>query len=489
MSTEVEGQKRYSVEVAIARKLNSANENVRKKALYDMTKLIKKSELTEIQFMKLWKGLFLMVYITDKPIVQEEVNTQIAKATLACQGYEQSYLYLKAFFETMEKHWDYIDQYRLDKFYSLIRKMLHYSFVVLSKFADEDVEERDMAVTELVSVLKTSALHPSKVRTNGIVLHVADIFLEELYKVTQGNVSRSLSKLLLPFLNFLAKSDDTVSHKRIKERVFFRLVSTYSPFQRKDAYALPKEGISYDDDELANQELFPTDYLVLSKLFFKCAASKTTLEENRSSLYSLSKTYKKANEQVKELESFLPFLPAADELKQGEGEEEEEEVEGEEEEEVEGEEEQEEDGDEDEEDDVDQDDDQEFDHIDEDEEDEDDDEIFEDDDEDIDDEEFDDEEFDDQEESDEEDGFIPIQQKQTKNTLNNNKKQQVQVKQPVKQVQQPIKQTKQPVKQQPTKQQPQQKQQTKVSKTPTPTKAISKPTTTKAKVSAVKKRN
>lgn len=304
-------QKLRSIDVELAQKLNTGSSQTKSSALYKLRSVVKNEKLTEIQLLKIWKGLFLSLYNTDKPIVQEEFSRDISKLTTYFKDYKDSLMFIKCFFIILQKHWDYIDKYRVDKFYSLVRKMLNSSFQILKKRNAQheegsEEEEARLALNEqiysgLVKIFKSTVLNTSSdstTNTNGVLLHFADIYLEELFKVTQGHMEPiNLTKILLPFVNFLTKSEDDVSCKRIKERVFDRLLTTYSPFDKKDAYYLPKVGVSS-----STPEIFPTDYEMFSKLFFKCASSKDTLEQNRKTLYGLKNQFKRAQAALEELE-------------------------------------------------------------------------------------------------------------------------------------------------------------------------------------------
>ncbi|KAM9982890.1 hypothetical protein ACTFIZ_007424 [Dictyostelium cf. discoideum] len=304
-------QKLRSIDVELAQKLNTGSTQTKSSALFKLRSVVKNEKLTEIQLLKIWKGLFLSLYNTDKPIVQEEFSKDISKLTTYFKDYKDSLMFIKCFFIILQKHWDYIDKYRVDKFYSLVRKMLNSSFQILKKknAQHEEGSEEEQArlllneqiYSGLVKIFKSTVLNTSSdstTNTNGILLHFADIYLEELFKVTQGHMEPiNLTKILLPFVNFLTKSEDDVSCKRIKERVFDRLLTTYSPFDKKDAYYLPKVGVSS-----STPDIFPTDYEMMSKLFFKCASSKDTLEQNRKTLYGLKNQFKRAQAALEELE-------------------------------------------------------------------------------------------------------------------------------------------------------------------------------------------
>lgn len=66
--------------------------------------------------MKLWKGLFFCMWMSDKPFVQQELANSIANLIQCFARRSQSLIFVDTFFKTMAHEWFAIDRYRLDKF-------------------------------------------------------------------------------------------------------------------------------------------------------------------------------------------------------------------------------------------------------------------------------------------------------------------------------------------------------------------------------------
>eukprot|EP01132_Coremiostelium_polycephalum_P002480 gene2480-3068_t len=298
-------QPQKEISNTIASKLADGDALVREKGLNLLSKTMKKTAFTELQYLKLWKGLFYNLWAADKLVVQDQVSTDMSNLMLipltSRNKVDECVLFLKAGFTIVHKQWESIDSYRLDKFYLLVRKLVRNSFQVLYQVYQSDKDQVESVLSSVISVYKKTLLNPgNSLESNGLVLHLADIFLEELHKICKGYIDQiHLTKLLLPFISFLAHSDDEVSKKRIVQRVFERLATTYSPLGIKDDYYVPTSSTFFGAEE--EPEIFPTDYNMISKLFFKFAFSKITLDENRKILYSLSKKYKKCHMAVMEL--------------------------------------------------------------------------------------------------------------------------------------------------------------------------------------------
>eukprot|EP01133_Synstelium_polycarpum_P013667 gene13667-16095_t len=321
-------KKKVSISL-VANNLVAEDVTIRVAAVKQLKRLFNDSgaRLNDLDHLKLWRALYLNVWASDKPKAQDELNTKIGDLILSFRKPSDSLKFVRAFFVTILQKWDSIDHHRLDKYYALVRKMFHFSFKLLQKCAGTEGEEgEDTVIASFVEVLKTTCLSPAQKPTmNGIILHIADLYLVELYRVTDGEL-QTLSRLLLPFINFVAKSEDDVAIRRIRERVFTRLLTTFSPFGKRDEWMIDDES-AIDDEGYPIPQIFPTDYKVLSKLLFKCGSSKSALDQNRKALYSISGEFDQAQKLLESLEEDVDNIIEDNDV---EGDEEEEEEEGEE---------------------------------------------------------------------------------------------------------------------------------------------------------------
>jgi len=72
--------------------------------------------------MRLWKGLYYCFWMSDKPLVQEELAEVIGSMT-NCFGsnHSSAFLFISSFMQTMGREWVGIDRWRMDKFMMLVR--------------------------------------------------------------------------------------------------------------------------------------------------------------------------------------------------------------------------------------------------------------------------------------------------------------------------------------------------------------------------------
>lgn len=102
----------------------------------------------------------------------------------------------------------------------MVRRVLRQTFEVLK----ENEWRIDLIIT-FREILSSTALKVDKSSALGLVYHLDDIFLEELAKVSRGKISSDVVlELLQPFIQQLARSDDTRQSNHVVQHVFRHLM-------------------------------------------------------------------------------------------------------------------------------------------------------------------------------------------------------------------------------------------------------------------------
>ena len=128
--------------------------------------------------------------------------------------------WFKACLYILNKHWDKVDNFRIDKFLALLRHM----FSQCMTFLKENDYSQDLV--EWFQALLNKVFNDS-ISAQGISLHIADIFVPELGKIDQDGISlEQIAKLIQPFLTALAKSGQAILRERIVERIFEPLLES-----------------------------------------------------------------------------------------------------------------------------------------------------------------------------------------------------------------------------------------------------------------------
>ncbi|OII72022.1 nucleolar protein NOP52 [Cryptosporidium ubiquitum] len=119
----------------LSKTLTSVSPASRKKGLDIITRYISKhnNSMTRLQMLKIWKGLYYSMWLSDKVLIQREIAVNISQLQRMFEVKECFFLFIEEFYLMMRFRWDGMDHYRMDKFTFLQRTMLAESLDILSK--------------------------------------------------------------------------------------------------------------------------------------------------------------------------------------------------------------------------------------------------------------------------------------------------------------------------------------------------------------------
>lgn len=120
----------------------------------------------------------------------------------------------------LNKHWDKVDNFRIDKFLALLRHMFAQAIIFLKSTGYK---------AEYVSWLTglMSKLFNDNLSAQGISLQICDVFVPELGKIDKDEITlEQIADLIKPFMHALAKTPYVVLKERITERIFDPLLES-----------------------------------------------------------------------------------------------------------------------------------------------------------------------------------------------------------------------------------------------------------------------
>ncbi|KAK9097414.1 hypothetical protein Sjap_022911 [Stephania japonica] len=204
---------------SIARNLGSTSKATRDRALRLLQSWLPSQTLIpQSDLAKIWKGLFYCVWHADKQPLQLSLTNAIASLLPALPP-PLCLHYFHAFLLAMRREWSGIDFLRLDKFYLLIRRFLHFMFVVLKR-KSWDLE----LLGEFMCVLEERLLlSEDRFAAQGVGYHVCGVFLEELKGFLPIGLD-ALEVLMKPFLSAMRRSADKVLVGKIRSYLFDCLI-------------------------------------------------------------------------------------------------------------------------------------------------------------------------------------------------------------------------------------------------------------------------
>lgn len=163
---------------------------MRTKTLHTVRNYLRtRHEMSELDMLKVAKGLFYCFWMSDKPAIQQELAWTMAR-TLHVIPPKFAPLFIRCFFRTMVREWGGLDRFRMDKFFSLVRRTTGEMFAYLRNNNWDYALTREMmaAVSDEVSARATDS-------GRGVALHVASLWISAL---RHGIASRRSTYALPP---------------------------------------------------------------------------------------------------------------------------------------------------------------------------------------------------------------------------------------------------------------------------------------------------
>ncbi|KAH8921737.1 Nop52-domain-containing protein [Atractiella rhizophila] len=203
------------------------------------------------EMLKLWQGLFYCFWMSDKPLVQQELAHTLSyfileiRSSVASENRvrasKNALAYIQAFWVTMGKEWSGIDKHRVDKYYLLMRYFSRQTFVFLQR---ENWEPR---LLDGLSALLLGPAGPLSTTTDpkipsSLCYFLSDIYLSELetsLSQTDPPSSRAtpsstlpLVHLLSPWLQVISKSPHKKFYSQIWDNIYLPLFRCLLPTQQ-----------------------------------------------------------------------------------------------------------------------------------------------------------------------------------------------------------------------------------------------------------------
>lgn len=157
---------------------------------------------TDKDCLRIWKGLFYSMWMSDKPLPQESLATKIASLLRSFDRIDSCLQFYAMFLKTMAMEWSGIDQWRIDKFMMLVRKVTRELLCIIQskEWSVDVIEQLSTRLNETVLCADTP---------RGLFMHFIELFLEEVGKVSNGEIEEdAVTQLLKPFMFYVASQND-----------------------------------------------------------------------------------------------------------------------------------------------------------------------------------------------------------------------------------------------------------------------------------------
>lgn len=161
------------------KKLAANDRPTREAAFEALKKFLSLKQQTQkmslLEMEKLWKGLYYSMWFCDRPRPQERLAEKLGQLFSSVVPVGAFCSFVEAFWVVMIKEWPNVDQWRVDKYYLLIRRVVRHCFINLQKkeWDEELVANYNKALTKL-------PLSGDKSVSMALPYHLCDIYVEEL---------------------------------------------------------------------------------------------------------------------------------------------------------------------------------------------------------------------------------------------------------------------------------------------------------------------
>ncbi|CUM65160.1 uncharacterized protein PRCAT00002787001 [Priceomyces carsonii] len=233
------------------KKLASNDRPTREAAFKSLKKYLSaksSSQLSLLELQKLWKGLYYAMWFCDRPGPQQRLAESLGELFSSVISIELHARFLEAFWVIIINEWPHIDQWRIDKYYLLIRRVLRHNFIQLKSRGWDD-----RYVNEFLKTLEKLPLSGEKSVSVALPYHLCDIYIDEMELVLFNELSEEteenedneedgknvsqkkreildetpISLLISPFISLSKKAllktlrekckEDVIKDKRLKE--------------------------------------------------------------------------------------------------------------------------------------------------------------------------------------------------------------------------------------------------------------------------------
>ncbi|CAH1263036.1 RRP1B [Branchiostoma lanceolatum] len=319
-------------EVKFAQHLAANEKKVRDKAVKKLRQWLEarsqaKGGFEEDDMLKIWKGLFYCMWMSDKPLVQEELAKTMSNLLHCLKNEDTVFLFIKVFFKTMIREWNGIDHLRMDKFFMLIRNMVSQCLEFLRR------NQWEARLTDrFMNIMKEGPMSTSTEEVpNGIRYHICDLWVEELEAVGGKELSpQELLPFLTPYFMLLKKSDNMTFLQSIGTSVLDEIISRAdftvpAKLQEEDDDEKDEqektrsddddeeeeegdEPKGEDDDEEEEKATLRFDHAAIADQLFMLASEKDTRNKNRRLMYNWVKKFKDAASGIYPDQNLLQLL-------------------------------------------------------------------------------------------------------------------------------------------------------------------------------------
>ncbi|CAM9534321.1 unnamed protein product, partial [Ectocarpus sp. 8 AP-2014] len=305
-------------EIKFGKHLASSDKRVRDRTVGALREWLRQrsrgGSLTDLDLLKIWRGLWYCMFMCDKAPVQRELAENLAGLLrLFEDDRAEGVRFFKSFCVTMQRDWERIDNLRIDKYYTLVRVFVREALAFCrlpppvvegqpkqkkkkgkknSPAEEAETSAKAGGVWDLgllgamsdVMEVEVLTLRPAPI---GLRLHLADVWAEESCNAGGDDMpTEAFLVALAPWLRVAAEPEtNPVVFRRTFEGVLEGLLGLFPE---------DKDGMEEEGEEEEEKKVFAAVELDrVQACLFEVAAAPQTRNKRRVKLYELHRRYQK----------------------------------------------------------------------------------------------------------------------------------------------------------------------------------------------------
>eukprot|EP00003_Mantamonas_plastica_P028113 TRINITY_DN624_c0_g3_i3.p1 TRINITY_DN624_c0_g3~~TRINITY_DN624_c0_g3_i3.p1 ORF type:complete len:639 (+),score=290.87 TRINITY_DN624_c0_g3_i3:1228-3144(+) len=371
MNPPSQSKSKMSKQGLFARRLASNSKKERYRALKSMRGFLQHQEdMDGMDMLKLWQGLYVTMWFSDKPAVQLDLAERLG-IMVHYLPQDVAITYFKSFFHVLQQKWAKIDRLRLDKYLTLVRKMMDNLFVFIArgtamgnegfplnekrrKFlllaengADDTVFDGVQWDPSRLEILKEILCHVEsdnkragpfsgfKTYPRDVIMQLLDVYVPSACLIGQFHSldSKVMIGLLEPVFQLAINTDDKLILKRMKEAVFVHMGKDYDEGLKEQLWVQSmkdkqqsEEGLTQEEQEVLEeaQQQFqyhvPIEPDMLQAHITSLSSQKHRRAKDKQKLMQLNKAFRAVGakrQNIAKIQERLAFLDDDDDDEQG----------------------------------------------------------------------------------------------------------------------------------------------------------------------------
>ncbi|CAO1637987.1 unnamed protein product [Parajaminaea phylloscopi] len=329
--------------IPMGKYLASTEKRTRDSAVRSLSAYLSKSgaePMEPLQLAKLWQGIFYCFWMSDKPLVQQDLASELSQMLLAIPGTSKvqapvlagfsdsvgdltertrgGLALLEGFWDAMSREWGGLDKWRVDKFYMLLRRFVNAALRLLAR---EQCDRNSVAHFSRLLVKPGGPLCANDVKVpDSLTYHLTDVYLPELEKALASPEAEDVSspedstpallRLLQPFVDTASTCHSSTVYDKIFKNIFAPILDdclAADAENTRNQRSAKRRKVSEDDDAeegateypriLASTGLAPLALRArIYKMLFEAASREDAVAARRRKLYTLYQEEKQRRE-------------------------------------------------------------------------------------------------------------------------------------------------------------------------------------------------